>query len=342
MSPELESTLPWVFGVLGGKPELLEARPLRGDRGPWLLRTEHGDGVVETVLKLGSTGSRAELATEWAALTLAEKHDISAPRPLAVDLEGKNGILTLLSGALQGTSEIPTEVTAERLQALGAATAQFHRIRLTPRPDLPLRRRHMPWVDLAVERRWAARYQQAPDSEKQAILDEMLTEHPGWDPDGAREVLAGTSSTPLLDAADERLREVPVPRLDTVFVHGDLWQGNTMWESDAYVGTIDWEAAGAGHYGVDLGALRLDAAILFDIAAADEILAGWEEASGIRAEAVAYWDAVSCLNTSADMEGFLPTIHQAGRTDLDGGTLTDRRDSFLIDALERLDAEDAL
>lgn len=339
MNRELELILPWVLGVLGGNAKLVESRPLRDDRGPWLLRMEQDGVPLETVLKLGSIGSRAELATEWAALTLAEEHDIPAPSPLAVDLDGRSGTLTLLSTALEGTSEIPTEVTAKRLRTLGAAAAQFHRIRLEPKSELPMRLRHMPWVDLAVERRFAVRYQQAPDPEKQTVLDEMVAKHPGWDPDEAREVLAGTSSTPLLEAADARLREVAAPRGDTVFVHGDLWQGNTIWEGDAYLGAIDWEAAGAGHYGVDLGALRLDAAILFDFSAADEILAGWEEASGRRAEAVAYWDAVSCLNTSADMEGFLPTIHQAGRTDLDGRALTNRRDAFLLDALERLDLE---
>lgn len=342
MSRELESILPWVFDVLDGNARLIEARPLRGDRGPWFLRMERDDGILETVLKVASAESRSEIATEWAALTLAEKHDIPAPRPLAVDVDGSAGTPALLTSALPGTSEIPTEIPGRRLRALGAAAAEFHRIPLVPRPELPLRLRHMPWIDLALERRWAGRYQLASDSKKQSVLEEFLAEHPGWDPDGAREVLATTSSTPLLNAADARLCELAVPQGGEVFVHGDLWQGNTMWEGETYVGTIDWEAAGAGHYGVDLGALRLDAAILFNLSAADEVLAGWEEATGSRAEAVAYWDVVACLNTAADMKGFLPTIHQAGRTDIDAGMLTERRDAFLLDALERLDLDDSL
>ena len=315
---------------------MIEARPLRPKGGPWLLQIERDGEMIQAVLKLGSPASRPELTTEAAALALANAHDIPAPHLLAVDLEGGEGTLALLFTALSGSSDISIAPTAKRLKASGAAAAQIHRVPLEPSPELPLRVRHMAWIDLKVERRWANRYQRAPASEKEEILDDMLAAHPGWDREEARRVLLKTVSTPLLDEADERLSNGPVPRGETVFVHGDLWQGNTMWVGDTYVGTIDWEIAGAGHPGVDLGALRLDAAILFGLPAASEILAGWEEASGRRAEDLAYWDLVTCLNTSADMTGFLPTIRQAGRTDLDGKTLTDRRDSFLREALQQL------
>lgn len=317
---------------------MIGARPLRPNRGPWLLQIDRDGKIMKAVLKLGSPASRPELTTEAAALALANAHDIPASKMLAVDVDGAEGTLAILFTALPGSSDVPVVPTAERLRVSGAAAAYIHRVRLAPSQELPLRVCHMAWIDLKVERRWANRYQTASASGKEDVLDEMLAAHPGWDRDEARQVLLKTVSTPLLDEADERLSNVPVPRGETVFVHGDLWQGNTMWAGGAYVGTIDWEAAGAGHPGVDLGALRLDAAILFDLPAATEILAGWEEASGRRAEDTAYWDIVTCLNTSADMSGFLPTIHQAGRTDLDGKTLTDRRDSFLRQALQQLDS----
>ncbi|MBW3589112.1 MAG: aminoglycoside phosphotransferase family protein [Actinobacteria bacterium] len=315
---------------------MLEALPLRPNRGPWLLQIERDGERIQAVLKLGSTASRPELTTEAAALALADAHDIPAPKILAVDLEGSEGTLALLFTALPGSSDIPVTPTAARLRASGAAAAQIHCVRLDPSPELPLRIRHMAWIDLRVERRWANRYQRAAASEKEGVLDGMLAAHPGWDREEAREVLLKTVSSTLLDEADVRLASVDVPRGETVLVHGDLWQGNMMWDGDTFIGTIDWEVAGAGHPGVDLGAIRLDAAILFDLPAATEILSGWEEASGRRAENIPYWDVVTCLNTSADMSGFLPTIHQAGRNDLDGKTLTDRRDSFLRQALQQL------
>jgi len=66
---------------------------------------------------------------------------------------------------------------------------------------------------------------------------------------------------------------MPLPQGPSVFVHGDLWQGNTLWNIYSFVGMIDWDAAGPGHPGIDLGTLRCDAAIVFGLPAAAEILA---------------------------------------------------------------------
>ena len=184
---------------------------------------------------------------------------------------------------------------------LGAAVAAVHKFRLDPTEALPLRTRHMPWIDFAAMRR-------------------------------AGEV----GSTTLLDEADVAVRQYDIRQEETVFVHGDLWQGNTMWIGDACVGIIDWEAAGAGSYGVDLGSLRWDAALLYGPGAPDEVLAAWEAEAGRRAEDVAYWDAIAALNTPADMTPYELSMQQTGRGDLDGATLTARRDSFLFAALEEL------
>jgi aminoglycoside phosphotransferase (APT) family kinase protein len=102
-------------------------------------------------------------------------------------------------------------------------------------------------------------------------------------------------SSPLLEAAAERLTQVPMPQAETVFVHGDLWQGNTLWTGQRCVGMVDWDAAGMGHPGIDLGTPRLDAAIMFGLPAAAEILEGWQRATGQEADATAYWDLVAAL-----------------------------------------------
>jgi aminoglycoside phosphotransferase (APT) family kinase protein len=52
------------------------------------------------------------------------------------------------------------------------------------------------------------------------------------------------------------IASLPVPDGELVFVHGDLWQGNTVWIGDSCSGMIDWDAAGAGSPGIDLGTLR--------------------------------------------------------------------------------------
>lgn len=148
-----------------------------------------------------------------------------------------------------------------------------------------------------------------------------------------------TGSSPLLETAEGRINEVAPPHGVTVFVHGDLWQGNTLWTGEGCVGMVDWDAAGVGHPGVDLGTLRLDAAIVFGLPAAAVVLEGWQQATGREAHAMAYWDLVAALTTPTDMAQWLPVAHAHGRVDLDTTILMDRRNWFLRTALDQLDRE---
>jgi aminoglycoside phosphotransferase (APT) family kinase protein len=295
--------LSWAAQVVGAGARVVAVKGLRAGVGPWRLRLDHGGKAVEAVLRVGDTdtASRQRLATEAAALVLAEGHRLAAPRLLAVDLDGNTaGRPALLMTVLAGSSTIPAVASAARLRALGAAAARLHAVAIVPRRDLPLRVRPLADVDFAAERR-------------------------------------ATGSSPLLDAAEERLYEMPMPQGATVFVHGDLWQGNTLWAGERCVGMVDWDAAGAGDCGIDLGTLRCDAAIMFGLPAAAEVLEGWRWASDQAADDVAYWDLVAALTTPTGMATWLPVAHEHGRVDLDAATLNDRRDVFLRAALEQLD-----
>lgn len=334
---DIDPMLKWAVKQIGADAELVGVQKVKRE-GPWLLEIEQRGALIEAVLKAGPSDRRSDFVYEVAAMTLAESHQLPTPRVLAVDLEGAaNGSVALLMTRLGGSTDIPQVSSPERLRSLGATAASLHRIPFAPREDLPLRLRHTPWVDFAEERRWAVQYQAADPSEKKRLLNDFLSEHPGWGRDEAQRVLSTTSSTPLMELAAERIRELPRPAGDTVFVHGDLWQGNALWLGDTLVGLIDWEGAGAGHHGVDLGCLRWDATILFGPQAAEEITSGWEEASGFRAGDVAYWDVVAALNTPADMARLIPVFYHHGRHDLDADTLTSRHEDFLRTALGQLD-----
>jgi hypothetical protein len=82
--------------------------------------------------------------------------------------------------------------------------------------------------------------------------------------------------------------------------------------------------------------LRCDAALCFGPAAADEVLRGWQEATGRAAPDVAYWDVVAALCTPPDMACCVGAIAGQGRPDLHHEILVARRDSFLANALSRL------
>jgi hypothetical protein len=333
----MEPVLTWAANAVGNGARVVGVQPLRaqpGERGPWLLHIEYGRATIEAVLKTGSADAsatrvwsdvllRATFATEAAALVFAEKHNVRASRLLAVDLDGSSGVLAIPQTALPGRSRVP-DITS--LREFGAATATLHAIPLSPRPDLPLRTRPRHVEDYIALRWWAVRYQRAPDAEKAVILDELVLERPGWPTDDLPRRLLETHTTPLLQAAEERLRQLPVPEGETVFVQGDLCGDNTVWVCDAFVGIVDWESAGAGQYGVDLGNLRFEESLHFGLPAAAPILEGWQQATGHKTDDIAYWDLVAALNTPTDLVRWAPTLPGA----------TERRDAFLRATLDQL------
>ncbi|HEY0807930.1 MAG TPA: aminoglycoside phosphotransferase family protein [Pseudonocardiaceae bacterium] len=276
-----EDAVSWAESAAG--QAVVDSRGLREGGAPWLLTFDGGMAAV-----LRSCGD-----TELAALRLAARHGIPAPRVLAVG-DG----MTLLS-VVTGSSRIPVTSTDERLAALGAAAALIHALELAPSKDLPLRHRPIELVDFD---RWRAR-------------------------DGAATVWR---------SARDAVTRPPEPSTGPVFVHGDLWQGNTMWSDGELAAIVDWDNAGTGHPGVDLGSLRCDAAILYGGDAPEILLAGWQERAERPAEHVAYWDVVAALSTPPDLTDWESTIQDQGRTDLDGATLTARRDTFLHAALDLL------
>jgi len=245
---------------------------------------------------LRAGGDAGSLATEVAALRLAGAHGLPVPRLVAADLDR----LLVLTTALPGTSRVGGPPSPARLRAIGAAAAQVHRVpALPPTPELPVRTRPIAGVDFAALRRAAP--------------------------------VRG-----LLAEAEATLARLPVPPSPPVFVHGDLWQGNVLWDGGRLTGIVDWDCAGAGPAGIDVGALRCDAATSTGGTAPDDVLAGYEEETGRAFADVAYWDVVAALATPPTMGWFLDAVRDQGRTDLDGATMLARRDAFLEAALRRL------
>ena len=294
----IEPVLSWAANQVAHGGSVIAVQGLRAGAGPWRLGIDRGGTVLEAVLRVGDPSSRHLLATEAAALALAEDHHLAAPRLLALDLDGAAaGRPALLMAVLAGSSTIPAIASTARLRALGAAAATLHAVATGPRPGLPLRVRPLADVDFAAERQ-------------------------------------ATGSSPLLEAAAERVMDVAMPQAETGLVHGDLWQGNTLWTGETCVGIVDWDAAGVGHPGIDLGTPRLDAAIMFGVPTAAMVLQGWRQTIGQEPDPMAYWDLAAALTTPTDMATWLPVAHDHGRVDLDAATLNRRRDAFLRAALD--------
>lgn len=305
MTSPSETALAWAASVTGAP--VRRAAGLREGTNPWLLDLGPGGPFASVVLRLGgseTTTTREQFRTEAAALEAAAEHGVPAPRLLAADPEGDlAGAPALLSTTVPGSSRVPARATHDRLRALGAAAGLLHTVPVAPRPDLPMRVRPIAHVDFAALRR---------DLPPSALFEE----------------------------AEQAVERAPAPAEETVLVHGDLWQGNTMWEGDTVTGLIDWDTAGAGHFGVDLGSVRCDVAVFFGQWAADVVLEGWlasSQSSGVDPWSLAFFDVVAALSTQPDMAAWLPVFADQGREDLAATAITERRDTFLRDALNRLD-----
>lgn len=328
-----ESALAWAAQQIGAGAQVVDVRALHEDAGPWWLRIEHDGTIRDTVLRLDDPDS-VQLATVAAALRFAAERGVAAPRLLGAELAAETvGRAAILESALPGDSSLPSSVTPARLREAGAAIAKVHAVRLEPRPGLPLRVRPTEPADRALEGRWATLFQAAADDEKDAVVT-ALCRLTGWPIDRARGAVAGPGTTPLLQLADDRIRTMNRPGGETVFVHGDVWTGNMRWEGDICTAMIDWRSAGAGDPGIDLGQLRMQMAYQYGLGAADHVLEGWQREAGRQALDLAYWDTVAALNTPSDMAGW-PAFDDHGAS-LDPQGVIDRRDAFLISALDRL------
>jgi Ser/Thr protein kinase RdoA (MazF antagonist) len=256
-------------------------------------------GIRDVVLRVADAEQTAETATEVAAMTcVARVADAILPVPelLGYDLAERTRYGLVLTACVPGTSAIPAEPDPEKLRALGAAAARISSVKLTPAPALPALSRPIEGED----------------------FDAMRREQ------GASELLRAAVAATRPD--DDRRG----------LVHGDLWYGNTLWEGDKLTAVLDWDCAGVGPAGIDLGSLRCDAAWCHGLESAEHILRGWEAEAGRPARNLPYWDTVAALASPPDMGWFPTEMAGQGRSDLTREVMLDRRDAFLDAALSRL------
>jgi aminoglycoside phosphotransferase (APT) family kinase protein len=200
----------------------------------------------------------------------------------------------ILIERVEGSSAIPVERSSSRLRTLGAFAARM--AALDPPAGFVPRRRGISGEDFAALRREAA-------------------------------------PQPLLQRA-ESIVESHTPVSRDGFVHGDMWQGNSMWVADELVAIIDWDCSGRGPAGIDLGSLRLDATMCFGVGAEDDVLEGWRGVAGAASD-LTYWDLVAALSTPPEIDWFADSTRAQGRPDLTQDIMRERRDHFLQNALRR-------
>jgi aminoglycoside phosphotransferase (APT) family kinase protein len=303
-----DQVLRWAAGAVDGTSVVSTESLGRGGHrasGTFRLRIEGAAArATDVILRVPVPGwiAAAWVITSARALQLAETHGLAAPRLIAADLDGRaSGAVATLETFLSGSADLLPTASVARLREAGAALARVHAFSMEPQAHLPHRSRPCAVDDCAAERRRGS-----------------------------------MPTTPLLKEADERVRSHGVPAATTVFVHGDVWPGNMLFEDDRCVALIDWKTAGAGDPGVDLGSLRMQMAVQYGQDAPAHVLEGWQRQAGRAATSLPYWDAVAALNTPTVMDGW-PGFADDG-SPLDGAAVTERRDAFLRTALDQLPA----
>ncbi len=286
----------WASAILDTEVAVL--RGLRHGGSPWLLQAGHR----EVVLRVTNAKFAAETATEVAAMTYAAQvagATIPIADLLGYDLAEQTRYGLVLTSCVPGTSVIPPKPDPEQLRELGAAAARISSVELPPAAVLAVRSRPIEGEDFAAMRRGQ----------------------------GASELLRVAEATVAATRPVDR-------RLG--LVHGDLWHGNTLWDGGKLTAVLDWDCAGVGPAGIDLGSLRCDAAWCHGADAAEHILRGWEAEAGRPASDIPYWDAVAALASPPDMGWFPMAMADQGRPDLTREVMLERRDAFLDAALGRL------
>lgn len=336
MATPSDSHLSWAASVIDPAATVVHAEGLHDGQSPWRLDIHHGDRTDRVVLRVADWDRvwGPAIVTAAAGLRIAARYDLPTARLIASDLDGRiTGDPSLVESYCPGSSAPPDR---KAMYSAGAALAALHTIALAATPNLPVRRHHTPPDDHPGDRRWAHRYRSASETGRVSILDEFCEKHAWLNRDRALDRLVNTPTSALLQEADDRISRHAPPAGDTAFLHGDVWIGNMLWRNDQCLGLIDWKSAGVGHPGVDLGSLRMQAALSYDADAPDAVTAGWEDTIDSTADAIAYWDVIAALYTPTYVSA-LPAPPTFSANEISAAEVTERRDAFLCDALERLD-----
>jgi Ser/Thr protein kinase RdoA (MazF antagonist) len=308
MAVPTDATLGWVADVAAPGGRIVSAGPLAERTSPWWVRIESAAGPLTVVVRARVVGaeSRRLIEIESAALQAAARVGVAAARFVAADPMGTVASQpALVSTLVVGSSIVPRSASSDRLRALGRAAGAL----AVNRPPEGLPRRVRPLEDVDFYALWRARLS--------ALGSGSQTGEP-W------------------RSALQALDEYDVATVPDALVHGDCWQGNALWVGEEFRGFVDWDAAGAGPPGIDLGTMRLDAALFFGADAMEDVTSGWVDMSGRSVADLAYWDLVAALTTPPDLLEWLPNLQRLGRPDLDAVTIAARREESVRRALTAL------
>ena len=111
----------------------------------------------------------------------------------------------------------------------------------------------------------------------------------------AFEVPSWSNSPELWKVVIDKMKQ-PSPQAKRCFIHRDYHPANVLWNKNKVCGVVDWVNACIGPAGIDVGHCRVNLAMLFDVATADQFLLAYKKLSGSSFHYDVYWDLLSLID----------------------------------------------
>jgi len=202
------------------------------------------------------------LSMEFSLLGILHRHGIPVPLPVYLDDEGfLFGTPTLVLEYLEGDLDFSDRNLPQRIKNLAQVVARLHSINLDE-----VTVAGVPVLGFSLEK-LIGKIPKNPDPYiNENALRSTLENH--WPPQ---------------------------QRNPDALLHGDIWNGNLLWQGTRLNGIIDWEDAWIGDPLLDVAGIRLDLACEFGMQYADEFTGFYTSFRKIDVSSLPLWDLVASL-----------------------------------------------
>jgi len=300
-----EQTIQWIEASING--EVLEYEPLMGGMSSdlTLLKVKTSDGIQEMVLREYTDQEWLEMEPDIAYkeaenLTQVEKLTVTTPYLIAADPTAvKTTWPSLLMSKVEGEVILNSSYTKGLIDELAKALYLIHQATHITSSSTYFR-----YFDptIPVQATWSV----CPENWLRMM---------------------------------NYLANTPVPEVESTFIHRDFHPTNVLFTNKKVSAVVDWPNACMGPKQVDIGHCRWNLAMLFDQSAADDFLKAYKKIDPNLAYPP-YWDLEMLSNIFVEDK---PEVYGGWlayeRTDLTEALMIERMDSFLQNALDRLECE---
>lgn len=265
---ELRS-IPKLLAFLKLDGQLIDYQPMAGGVSATMsLATIHfkNNKIKKWVIRQLSSKTLANrpsgLSMEFSLLGILHRRGIPVPLPVYLDAEGVFfGTPTLVLEYLDGDLDFSDRRLSLRLRNLARAVARLHEIGLDEVIDADV-----PVLGLSLEA-LIGKAPKNPDSFiNEKVLRITLANH--WPPQQIN---------------------------PNALLHGDIWNGNLLWQGSRLSGIIDWEDAWIGDPLLDLAGIRLDLACEFGMKYSEFFTSFYSSFRKINLLNLPHWDLVASL-----------------------------------------------